>query len=1123
MRAVEEAIARQVLHGGDLPTNLLELGAASEQMLTAVLAESLGLSPAPAGKLPSPPVRVLQLIAGDLALRHGIFPLSLHERTLVLATAEPLSNVVEDDLGFALDVAIEQLVAPLVRVRQAIATHYGIPLDRRLYRLVAKLDGQADPSPSTLPPGGGEAFVPRPPRPISVPVPSFGTGVPSSDTGEESPMARPVAPLPPIPPSAALPQGIESEPESAAKADPRRALALGGWLEQERKGGAAGPDRVKGDAGAAWPIARRKGPFTLEMAEQDLAAAPTTDAVLEIFFTFALQFFEFAALFVIHGDLAEGRAASGPRAARDRITGVSVPLDLPSSLSRARDRRGPLIGPLEGEGLDADFARDLDRSLRTSPAAVALIPVVVRSRAVAILYGDDGESDVVLSSLGDVISFSGLVAKAIERIALQKKLSARGAPGAGPPAAAALPPPVRRASKVMRTSGIAALAKAFTASSIEDAQTEEQPAQASPASDGGRGAQAAADPDLDGPLEEEKTLDAESPFDIEAISASLLTTPQTGAVEPEPRSGVDEAAETMPRPAVEQPAGKAAEPAPRPKSDAPAPSSPASKDSEDAPITLREHVEDVDPDSFAHALTEVAVPAVRSLDDTSDSAEGVVSQTTPELRLIELVAPEETEPGVQDDDTGAPPSPRRDEDGIAPGSGTFAASAPDTSTEPISGAVERVIQREERAFALSSFSRVFGPPPDEDADERSAPAPESASGPTAAGGVKPVQRGPLPLYEGRPKAQVSTLDPLPRTSPPNATAWTSFPTPSPPPLPVRLPLSDRPIPREEQDEAMGTSTAPPSDVTDVTPLSPRAPPSSLLPSVIVDIGAEYTSLLVRVIEGGAGSHEAFNDLVRNGEQVIQALMARFPGPLRVDRHRARAEIPAASQCGPLLELIVGIRRPALPFISVRTSSPDVETRFWATHVLGELRYPEAANVLVPRLFDDDASVRRIARRSAAALVSAGAAGAPILQGLDNITRNPDHPGPQRILAIETMGEIRVGALVPPLMAVLSDPSEDVGDAARRALLMITRQDFGRDPRRWQDWWSRNAGRHRIEWLMDALMHEQPSLRRAAGDELKLLTKEYFGYYDDLPKKERERAQALYREWWEREGASRFTP
>ena len=129
----------------------------------------------------------------------------------------------------------------------------------------------------------------------------------------------------------------------------------------------------------------------------------------------------------------------------------------------------------------------------------------------------------------------------------------------------------------------------------------------------------------------------------------------------------------------------------------------------------------------------------------------------------------------------------------------------------------------------------------------------------------------------------------------------------------------------------------------------------------------------------------------------------------------------------------------------------------------------------------------------------------------------------RVLAIETMGEIRAGALVPPLMAVLTDPSEEVQNAARRALLLITRQDFARDGGRWSQWWAKNATRHRVEWLIDALMHEVPSIRRAAGDELKQVTKEYFGYYDDLPKKERERAQGRYREWWTREGKQRFGP
>jgi hypothetical protein len=53
------------------------------------------------------------------------------------------------------------------------------------------------------------------------------------------------------------------------------------------------------------------------------------------------------------------------------------------------------------------------------------------------------------------------------------------------------------------------------------------------------------------------------------------------------------------------------------------------------------------------------------------------------------------------------------------------------------------------------------------------------------------------------------------------------------------------------------------------------------------------------------------------------------------------------------------------------------------------------------------------------------------------------------------------------------------------------------------------------------MNEEPALRRAAGEELKVITKEYFGYYDDLPKRERERAQQRYRDWWTTEGRLRF--
>jgi hypothetical protein len=71
------------------------------------------------------------------------------------------------------------------------------------------------------------------------------------------------------------------------------------------------------------------------------------------------------------------------------------------------------------------------------------------------------------------------------------------------------------------------------------------------------------------------------------------------------------------------------------------------------------------------------------------------------------------------------------------------------------------------------------------------------------------------------------------------------------------------------------------------------------------------------------------------------------------------------------------------------------------------------------------------------------------------------------------------------------------------------------------WWELNSSRHRLEWLIDALIHEVSEIRRAAGEELRALSKEYFGYASDLPPRDRERAQQRYRDWWVTEGRTRF--
>jgi hypothetical protein len=290
------------------------------------------------------------------------------------------------------------------------------------------------------------------------------------------------------------------------------------------------------------------------------------------------------------------------------------------------------------------------------------------------------------------------------------------------------------------------------------------------------------------------------------------------------------------------------------------------------------------------------------------------------------------------------------------------------------------------------------------------------------------------------------------------------------------------------------------------------------------VHAEFTTLVERML--ASNDEQAESELLRQGHSAMPAIMDRFPGPFTVDPERiaifTKGVLPKepsirVSECGPLLRLIAGQRRVALPFVLQMLEGKDPDRRFWATFLLTELVYPESAEKILPRLFDEDPRVRTAARLAARAV--ADAAPGAIVERLADIALSPTQPSPKRIAAVDILDELREPAGVPVLVSLLHEG--EVAEAAHRALATVTRQDFGADARKWLSWWSGHASHHRIEWLIDALMHEESRIRHAAGEELKSITKEYFGYYDDLPKRERERAQQRYRDWWTTEGRIRF--
>lgn len=307
----------------------------------------------------------------------------------------------------------------------------------------------------------------------------------------------------------------------------------------------------------------------------------------------------------------------------------------------------------------------------------------------------------------------------------------------------------------------------------------------------------------------------------------------------------------------------------------------------------------------------------------------------------------------------------------------------------------------------------------------------------------------------------------------------------------------------------------------VAPRVPSVPHDSVeihLPKVIVNEADTHD--LVRDLM--AGDEIAFEAVVEDGKVALGALLSVFPGPIHTEPRRVGGDGPAkASECGPVLRALACIGQDAAGFVAVRTQDRDPVIRAWATRLLGELPCADSGRAVARRVADTDPEVRRAALTAGRLLHSDPRARAALHDTLGSFAADAVRNEDAAHAAIEMLADLRDPRGITTLIGLLTSPLADIAKSALWALVVLSRQDFGPEPERWEIWWRENASRHRIEWLIDSLNHEVADLRRAAGDELKSITREYFGYYDDLPAAERQKAQARYREWWDARGREQF--
>ena len=140
-KVLDDALQRQVIFGGRLGTNLLEMGAVSEDGLMRILAFQLNTPYAESRHFEEIPREVLDSVPKELLSKHLIVPLTMDGHRITLAMADPQKLDVVDEVAFQTNMVIQPVVASEVRIVGALEKYYGI---RREARYIAVSNKIAD-------------------------------------------------------------------------------------------------------------------------------------------------------------------------------------------------------------------------------------------------------------------------------------------------------------------------------------------------------------------------------------------------------------------------------------------------------------------------------------------------------------------------------------------------------------------------------------------------------------------------------------------------------------------------------------------------------------------------------------------------------------------------------------------------------------------------------------------------------------------------------------------------------------------------------------------------------------------------------------------------------------------
>lgn len=426
---VEDALRAQAQFRGRLGSNLVEIGAIDLDVLAAALGRQRRVPPALIHHFRMVDAAALARIPKRLAEKYNCVPIGVppnNPRQLAVAMIDPFEPGAVEELAFAAGARIVPMIAPELRMQDALAKFYGVARADS-GQFVRVRSGRRPkprapiPTPGAMPayvPGGGAQRLSMPAMPSINLQPDLRLDAPRMPAGiEELPLENIVGPAsehapappraltpPPTPPANAsvlhvsIPKNVSDPPagELMSMPPPSTVSAISSIpaASPSKRGAVPHPDDLAQEEGSFLDVEGQPA-LAADEAIDELSRAKTKDDVGAALTGFLRTWFHTGLLMLVRDDAALGWKGYSSAAAGDidqeTIEAIAMPLHLPSILRDAHQEKSLVHAPPPGHA--SAMETRLFKLLKCAPPAdIVVAPIVLRGRVLNLVcaFSSDG-------------------------------------------------------------------------------------------------------------------------------------------------------------------------------------------------------------------------------------------------------------------------------------------------------------------------------------------------------------------------------------------------------------------------------------------------------------------------------------------------------------------------------------------------------------------------------------------------------------------------------------------------------------------------------------------------------------------------------------------------------------